>query len=177
MATYVWDLGFDFNAVKNPSTNQFFLQHGFVLMLPNNAENESVSVPATPVNLSVGDTIGFNVFNVTNEPTGTFTVTEGKITFQNAVNDQDDTSPFSTTSLDIPQSGTTATGPSVTFSGIQSNQVPVSNPATFPVFTGPTNQTVANTGRFLMHASLTVLGPNGKQTFIVDPEMVVGSAG
>lgn len=176
MATYVWDLGFDINAVVN-SDNKSFLQNGFVLMLPLNAANQSVSVPGTPVNLSVGDSIGFNVFNVTNQPTGTFTV-DGSISFQNAVNGQANTSPFNATSLQIPPSGTIATGPSVTFSGIQANQVPVESPATFPVYPGPANQTVVNTGRFLMHASLTITGPDGTQKiFAHDPEMVVGGVG
>lgn len=174
MSTYHWDFGFDFNAVQTPNNNddQLFLQHGFVA-------NQSPEVPATPVNLNVDDVIGFNVFNVTDSSTGTYSITGGSIQFQNAVTGQAATSPFSVSMLSIPSQATSSgSDSSVIFSGIQSFQAQPDPLVTFPTYDGPSSQTVINNGRFLMTVTLTVTGPDTTtKIFVVDPEMVVGGAG
>ena len=189
MASYYWDLGFDFNAVQVtvPGTNNMvsFLQNGFVSMESTGHE------PAAPVNLNTGDTFAFNAFNVTSAggamPDGTQMIS-GTITFQNADGNQPVASPFNdqritandngtaTMTIDSGSIGTTQqTSPSIIFSGGTNPQVE------FPVWNivPPAAPLVAATnGRFLMTVSLNVQSPGGApQNFVVDPEMIFGSAG
>jgi hypothetical protein len=180
MATYFWDLGFDANAIlatvtrDNVPFTSSFLQNGFVLSL----QNDTANVPATPVKLSVGDQVGFNVFNVTAAPTETYSISEGVISFQSAVNNQSNTSPFSTSTITIAQTSPSGTGISTIFSGIQANQTSqIPTAAIFPIYNVTGLQEIVNDGRFLMHVSLKIEGPNGAQVFYHDPEMVVGSVG
>jgi hypothetical protein len=174
MATYYWDLGFDANAVQNPNnSNQSYLQNGFVLMQqPNN-------LPATPVNLNVGDMVGFNVFNVTDLPEGTYSIAGGSITFQSAVVNQSNSSPFSSSSITISPTSVTGSGPSIIFSGIQANatKAQILGAVSFPIYGIQAPQAIVNNGRFLVQVTLEITGPNGTQTFFHDPEMVVGSVG
>lgn len=184
MAAYFWDLGFDFNAVQNNGTS--YLQNGFVL-LNAGIKSAATNVPATPVNLSANDTVSFNVFNVTSQPTGTFTVNSGNATFQNADSTTSATqSPFSgSTSFSIFPTGTTfplsstLSGPSVIFSGIQANNTSATQ-STFPVYSGA-QFTVENNGSFLMQATVVVTQTSAsgtsQRTFTVDPEMIIGGAG
>ena len=187
--TWCWDLGFDFNAVQN--NNQYLLPNGFVMMGVS-INGNICNVPATPVNISTGDTLGFNLYNITSPlPAGTFAITEGSITFQNAVASQQDnnnntiTSPFSNpsgsylTSIQFPSypNGSTSNGSSVIFSAMQAPLAQVQNQFQFPVYPGPFNLQVANNGRFLISFSVTVNGPTGQITFQDDPERIVGSAG
>lgn len=184
MASYYWDLGFDFNAVQ---INGFsYLQNGFVLYDPV----KSVGSPATPVNLATGDTINFSVFNLTNpRSAGTYSIAGGSITFQAAITQQASISPFNVsgdpsdtpcTWLSFPlKLNPDATEASAIFSGAQ---VSGQNPTTFPRYNYPVGLQVANIGFFLMSVRLQVLGPNSsggfqQRTFIVDPEMVIGSVG
>lgn len=187
--TYFWDLGFDFNAVQNPP-GTCYLQNGFVL-IQQGTNNQPNDVPGTPVDLNPGDSINFNAFNVTNPLlTGTYSIQSGSITFTSAVTNQTAVSPFNnpngTPMTPIPftaLSGPTGTGPSVICSGIQAPEAQAPDPATFPVYAGPTGLTVQNDGRFLMTITLTVQGPTNNAggtttlTFVVDPEMIVGGPG
>ena len=188
---WFWDLGFDLNAVT--TNNQTLLPNGFVMMGAT-INGTTCNVPATPVNISIGDTIGFNLFNITNPvPAGTIAVTAGSITFQNAVTaglqqnqkQQTITSPFSNpdgsymTSIAFPlNAAPTGTGSSVIFSGMQAPLAEVQNQFQFPAYPGPSNLKVANNGRFLISFSVTIQGPSGPpRTFQDDPEMIIGSAG
>lgn len=175
---FFWDLGFDMNAITPLPFGQSFVQNGFVLIRPADPEGRLVNVPATPVNLSVGDSIGFNLFDVT-ASAGTRSIASGSITFRSAVTDQDTASPFEDSTLTIPPGSTIGEGPRVIFGGIQADQVPAENPPTFPRFSGPATQTVVNEGRFLMHVTLDITGDGGEtvKSFLHDPEMVVGSIG
>lgn len=193
MATlYFWDIGFDWNTVLNRN-QEYFLQNGFVLMntpVTVNGQQTTANVPATPVNISKGDSIGFNVFNVTtNPPAGDFSIvaTDSAITFSNAVaqfdgNNQLITSPFSNsdgsymTTLVLSPVAPVGNGPSVAFSPIQvPNALALEQPTVqFPVYFCGIQQ-VANNGRFLMSVQLTIQAPdNSQRTFYVDPEMIVG---
>lgn len=189
MATYFWDLGFDFNAVVD-GQGHCYLQNGFVL-IQNGTNNQPDDVPATPVGLNLGDEINFNAFNVT-DPLGSdaYSIASGsQISFEAAVTGQTAISPFNNAdgtpreTIAFPAlSGPTGEGPSVICSGIQASSVQVSSPATFPVYAGPVNLKIANSGRFLMTVTLNVTGPNssGETTnliFIVDPEMIIGGVG
>ncbi|HWM90990.1 MAG TPA: hypothetical protein VN493_09505 [Thermoanaerobaculia bacterium] len=183
--SFFWDIGFDFNSVQNPRTGEDFLAIGLVLAQPNNAD-----VPATPVGISIGDTIGFFAYDITSNPTGTSSITGGAITFTNAVPQSDSnnntiTSPFNNstgdflTSISIPALTNIGTGMSTIFSGIQAPQASTTNnAATFTKFSIG-SMTVNNLGRFMMTVELTVQVPNGNggtttKTFFVDPEMIVG---
>jgi hypothetical protein len=191
MANYFWDLGFDGNAIPNVRTKEYLLPNGFVLM-QGQINNQSCNIPATPINVSIGDTVEFNIFNITSDlPQGAaYSIKEGSITFQNAVPQTDQNgntimSPFKNpdgsyvTSIPISAiPAPTGNGPSVIFSGIQAPQAAtLQNPTQFPLyFCG--SQTVACIGRFLMSLSVTVNGPNGLITYTDDPEMIVeGPAG
>jgi hypothetical protein len=181
MAEYFWDFGFDFNAAPKDGMN--FLQNGFVLIQPlKNGQPDNV--PATPVNLQVGDLINFNAFNVTDPLTGSYSVVGGQIDFQSAVSGQTNSSPFSSDFVVFdPQSTPNNNGPSVIFSGIQASAPgdPGRLAVKFPIYYGPRAVKVANKGHFLMSVLLrvkqTVGGQSSEKMFAVDPEMVVGGAG
>lgn len=179
--TFYWDFGFDFNAVQNPRTQTDFLAIGFVLAQPSNA-----NVPATPVGLSIGDTISFFAYEITSNPAGRSSITGGTINFTNAVAQFDSnknmiTSPFNDGNgnylTTIPISAVyNGYGMSTIFSGIQAPQAALQNVnvAKFPSFSCG-SQTVANLGRFLFTVTLNITGPDGtNKTFYVDPEMIVG---
>ena len=174
MANWFWDLGLDLNAVVNG--NQRFLPNGLVLM-GISIDGATRNVPATPINISTGDTIGFNLFNITNPlPTDTITLISASIAFQKAVQAQASTSPFSFQSVDFTTPSNPGMGMSVIFSGTQVFPV-VTHPVQFPFYYGPGTPTVANEGRFLVSFSATVQVGNGPlMNFQGDAEMIVGSA-
>lgn len=174
MSHYVWDLGFDFNAVVGEGGHSF-LQNGFVSL--QGTYNE----PTNPIGIQLGDVIGFNAFNVTpGAETSSYSIKIGSIHFSNAVVNQEALSPFKNedlsprTVIPIGPLGTSSTSPSVIFSAATDTRFP------FFHLVGPL--TVATNGKFLMRVQLEVSGPDGSggtrtQTFVVDPEMVVGSVG
>jgi hypothetical protein len=188
MATYFWDLGFDINAVQQGDGTSY-LQHGF-----NNGNG-----PAIPVSLNAGDTIQFNAFDVTNTngQTSSFSITGGSIQFSNAeVNQLANSYPFNGTTaslgnntqetVDIDPTAGTATIPISSFgqSTQQATSVFFSGPVRvvqFPMWNITSSSSplqIANNGRFLMKVTLTVQETGGSpRSFVVDPEMVVGSIG
>lgn len=186
--TYFWDFGFDFTAVQDPpSTGTSYLENGFVLINGLNNRN----VPATPVNLSIGDVIFFNAFNTTNglQQGDTYSIISGSIDFSSAETNQGTASPFNIPGTSTPQATISMTptveppGSSIIFSGVQVPDAQNTNQPVFPCWNVAGPLTVGNNGRFLMNVSMVVQGPPGAQgqinqrTFVVDPEMVVGSIG
>jgi|GEM_PF-2822097 len=172
MATYVWDLGFDFTDFQDPNNNnQSPLEMGFVTFAapPGGA-------PGNSRNLQVNDIIQFNGFDLTpNASVGDGTTIQGgTITFIDAHSGQP-ASPFggSATISFLPNLGqSTALGPSAILGPTLSVQYPRWWPVINP-------QTVTNEGHFLMTVSISAQqgGQTGIRTFVHDPEMVVGSVG
>jgi hypothetical protein len=183
MGTYVWDLGFDCNAFQNPHrSNQIYLQNGFVSLLSNG------TMPAFPVNLETetsprklpgnpGDFVGFNVFNLTNGASlSSHGLVSATIDIIDAASGQPSSpfgGPISITPIGQQPLQANHTSTSAIFSGGQGTVFPswVLAPAT----------ALANNGMFLITIqlrvqSLTVPGAE-PLTFVVDPEMVVGSIG
>jgi hypothetical protein len=181
---FVWELGFDFNAVVQATTLQgdiFFLQNGFMMV---DADHGAGGVPATPVGLDVGDSVQFHAFNVTKNPEGTFTIYDGRISFRKAVTNQTIGSPFALSQLPFGEPEPASSDQvSVTFGGIQANQPQVPEPLpTFPMYAGPSDVIAVEEGRFLMTVILKVRQTvedqdSVEKTFRVDPEMIIGGAG
>jgi hypothetical protein len=189
--TYYWDLGFDFNAVQDPPGGPSYLENGFVLgkQMTVTVAGPGVSkssAPATPVDLATGDTIVFNLFNTTTLQSGQqgsdFSINSGTISFSGAEVGQTIQSPFNASGSTTPQatfnmntSAPLLQGQSVVFDGIQAPDA--ATQPTFPFWTVAGPLTVVNNGRFLMQVVVNITGPNGPRSFVVDPEMVVGSIG
>ena len=165
MANYSWDLGFDLGAVQQ--TGQSYLETGFVALLTTG------HVVTAPVNLQVGDIISFNAFNVSNSlisGAADWSISDGVITFSNGEIGQTTTSPFEDQSLFISGMSAQGSGASTVFSG--------GAETVFPVFpNAAASQTIVNAGKYLMTVTLNVQSGSEQRTFVVDPEMVVGSVG
>lgn len=170
MAHYVWDLGFDCDAVVGKE-NHSYLQNGFLSLQP------TYNAPTNPIGIQPGDVIGFNAFNVTRDASiGDRFIQKATISFSKAVNGQTVESPFVNSdgtplaSISIDHLHADRTSPSVVFSAASDTRFP------FFHLVGPLR--VSNNGKFLMRIELEVSGAGvAAQTFVVDPEMVIGSVG
>src|SRR5215218_1783250 len=154
MAIYFWDLGFDFATVQRSNTLSF-LQNGFVL----------AGLPAIPKNIKLGDTVNFNVFNLTAGATlgdGT-NILLASLHFTNAVVGQSAVSPFNDSIVQAAL-GTATTAANSFIFGATTN---------FPRWT-ISSQIMTNQGNFLFTAALIVQMKSGVRAFVVDPEMIVG---
>jgi len=170
MATYTWDLGFDWNAVSKGG--QYYLQNGFV-QFPGSGAPPS---PGTPVNLQPGDTVTFFLYNLTPQAAtpADYNVDSGSITFKAAEEGQTRDSPFDEATIPVPIGLSTNTSWSTIFSG-GTNQ-------SFPQWPLGQYSIVADASLpsyYLMSVSITITyyPDNSVKKFIVDPEMVVGGAG
>lgn len=168
--TFVWDLGFDFNAIQASDT-QSYLQSGLVRLSDGQLALQS---------LTIGELIRFNVYNVTSGATlSDYSISGAEITFTNALKgNESNPCPFDSSAQVVTGGGfgritigplglTTSKGQSTIFGPnlpLWSNLVGVDLP-------------VKNKGKFLMTIALIVQGASGlPRTFVVDPEMIVGGA-
>ena len=164
MTNYSWELGFDWNALADPSLgdNICYLQHGLV-----NIDTLRLS---PSVNLKNGDIIRFTIFDVTSgAPTtgkSSYRIASGSvISFRAAVANQG-ASPFSTRSVDIPARDSDTNLASQAF-GLEC-----------PTWDQTPSQTISvSSGRYLMSVTLNVTDGTTTKTYSVDPEMVIGSDG
>lgn len=155
---FYWDLGFDFAAVQKKNTLSY-LQNGLVL---NGAS-------AFPNKVNTGDTIIFNLFNLTSGATqgdGT-KIHHALLSFTHAVTGQTATTPFASATFQSEPGPSSTLAHSVIFGG------PIKD---FPRWTIATHA-VANTGSFLFTAAVVVQAGNAVRTFVVDPEMIIGTGG
>ncbi|HEX7185151.1 MAG TPA: hypothetical protein VF756_25215 [Thermoanaerobaculia bacterium] len=164
MTSYMWDLGFNWNSVPN-SDGSYELGNGLVVF-PDN-------VPASPDQVLVNSSIGFNLFNISGATANNCSIDHLWITFSANQDGQSVTSPFNNNNFASLSSGSLTVqspGGSTIF-----------GPGPFPVsFAG--DETAVNSGKFKFTVYLTVNGPDGsggttKKIFKVDPEMVIGSIG
>lgn len=178
---YYWDLGFNFQSSPDPSNpeDQRLISYGFVMV------QSGGNVDASPIGLSVGDTIGFNVFNTTpgvTFPDPDYSITAGAITFTDFVTGLP-ASPFTGPNpLPVTPMSPSGYGWSTYLSGVKPSQVATQSTTApkYPIYNCIAPQTVANPGDYRVTFSLTVQGPpNGSPPvpFYADPEMSVGVGG
>lgn|SRR6185312_2413329 len=163
MATYFWDLGFDFNAFQGPLS---YLRHGLALQSASGPSNAAFP------QFNINDQITFNLFNITSgastsDGTNLLSVT---FYFADANAGTPGTSPFHSTLFPAVTGPTASTAKTVIFS--PDNNIPVWSLA---------SPSVASQGRFLLSILVVVESGSGLnnviRVFKVDPEMVVGSVG
>jgi hypothetical protein len=192
MVDYVWDLGFDFNAVQN-ADNTYNLAMGLADLSKSSLGN--------PLSLKVGDTISVKAFNLTDGATTEgYTVTNVQLNFTKADKGQPGSPyPFSNMAViqgagDNPSTGpfTFNVNPTVDATCGVIQLPPLGQPAgeagslifqaqpEFPFWEVITSDmALANEGTFNLSISMVVQGPEeGEQptvprTFFSDPEMIV----
>jgi hypothetical protein len=165
MASFVFDIAFDWNATPN-AANQLPLYIGFVNVT-------SASTPA-PIGsgpfaytIAMGDSFFFNGFNITNGGTG-YSISSGSLAFLPALLGQMNASPIASASLSNNLSGAST----------QSGSSSIFTTGTFPMWNPVfASQEIINTGSFLFTVSLTIEGPGGTKIFVIDPEMIVQATG
>jgi hypothetical protein len=178
MATYEWDLGFDFDSLPDVGNgDRFYVQNGFVRIT-----DDGTKVPGTPFGLSIGDTISFKVFNVTSGATASdFSIIDGTVVYTKAETTDGSSAPFDDlTTVDgfpamvIPAMAASAAGQEV--SAIFSGMAQV---VQFQEWTVVPSATLANNGKFFFTVEIHIqrTGEANPRFFRVDPEMVVGSVG
>jgi len=198
MATYIWDLGFDFNASPDPqNSNLPDLQNNMALM----AGDVGIDV-GNPQDLFLNDTISFNAFNLTSgASTQGYSIMSCTFIFnQGATNNPSNTPyPFDQSVAIFAGGDNSAALPVTAAIGQNSATIPIPElgQTTYEspsfIFTSspefprwviiPTHLPLATTGKFSFTILLTVQGPpdsSGNTTtmvFRVDPEMVVSSVG
>jgi hypothetical protein len=180
--TFVWALGFRFDAAANDS-GEFSLSTGF----------EKNGNPASSMTeVKTGDTLAFHLFNTNPEITGTFTISDVSIEFRNALAGTILICPFSDTDPFTLGDGTTTTpqtsddgNPTIQVgSHVQSEEPATSETfspsAALPLWFVTQANTLSHAGDFVFGITLTIEGPDGSggttpKIFTADPEMVVGS--
>jgi len=168
-SVYGYELFFDWNSVSNQDTTSNTMTITYDRTLGDALDNLT-----DPIN--VGDSIYFNVLNVTEGATvDDYTIISGYVIFSASQATQKASSPFgSTTQLDFSQNLGTALGkgPALKYP----NQY-------FPYWSPVIPQTsITTSGNFQFTAYITIQGPDGNggnmlKNFRVDPEMVVESVG
>jgi hypothetical protein len=161
MANYMFDLGFDY-ASPSTSASPTTLKIGLVSFQP------PPPAPASANRFQQGDTVGFNVFNLTSgAPMSGYSIAGGQITFSAGPNQTIDTPLLQQTGggsagllnpvVINPLPAPTGSGQSAIFStGNMANQ-------NFPVFFVAGPLTMQNIGIFKVSVSLNVQGPDGTQ--------------
>lgn len=153
-----YELGFDWDQANNPPQ----LSWGRVM---NGAPDDF------NVSLQKGDLVCFDLVNLTDNATlADYSIVGGTVTFAAWDTKQSTASPFFLPALQIASFRATAQRtpcPSFKKRALYPSWTPI-----IPLT--PTD----NDGDFKFSVSLTIQGPNGvTKTFVVDPEMVVGSIG
>lgn len=161
MANFNYELGFDWNLPPFLKWDRLFFPDG-------KSQNHDQGT-----HLTVGDLVCFNVINLTSGAgTKDYSIaSESSIIFRPRKSDQPASSPFQEKTLVFNFSGeaTGIGGPGT--SGLGDGSYPFWAPV---VSLTP----IENSGFFEFIAVMTISGPGGwKKTFIVDPEMIVGSVG
>lgn len=177
---YFWVFGFDVTAVQRPNTLSF-LQFGFSAI-----DTKFGNLPSLPSLLQPGNTLGFNLFDVSQGGTSGFQPISAKITFSNAQVDGTGSNPFDPEPIPLSDGSTTTPQTAQGTTVIQVDRAALAATATRSdsVIFGPDLARwnilppvgIANPGQFLLTVAVVFQAPNSttQRTFVTDPEMIVG---
>jgi hypothetical protein len=160
MAAYTWELGIDWNAIETSGSR--YLRQAFVLN-----EAPGVASAMSSPNLTKGDTISFQIFDLTIPAQQVTKIGSFVILAKSAVGNQTSDCPVDPLQLTFTRQTAGPDGP----------QKSKAFGSRFPSWISSGDTTVINNpGRFLLTFQVQAFGPAGSdlRVFGHDPEMVVG---